>query len=528
SGGQFQPACRRLCSMSDPRQPGFDLFARPREPRVLTVSELTGKVKSLLERSFSRVWVAGEISGASRQASGHCYFTLKDEGASLSAVLFRGQARRVKIELQDGMEVLAAGRLSLYAPRGRYQLVVDHVEPRGLGALQAAFEKLKAGLHAEGLFDAASKKSLPMLPRAIGVVTSPTGAAVHDLLRVLHRRNPKVCVLIAPAKVQGEGAAEELSRQLARLDARDDLDLLVVTRGGGSLEDLWPFNEEVLARAIHACRKPVVSAVGHEVDVTISDLVADLRAPTPSAAAEMIVPEHRELVRGLRALRDRMQGAMERRVEQRRASLETAWSRAADPRRMITDRRLDLEGLRARLETSNAAGVRARQRRLSELKALLEALHPRARLGRLSRSLNELQGRLARAAESGLRRERRVLQSRLERLRSHHPRSRIELERREVAELGMRLSGAVEKDLGKARESMAGLAGRLDALSPLRVLERGYSVVRSESGMLVRGPEDAPVGDLLSIRTAKARLRAKVVEAKGLNEQDDAPPTGRR
>ncbi len=505
--------------MPTPRQPGFDLFARPKEPRARTVSELTREVKGLLEGKLGRVWVVGEVSGFRRQSSGHVYLTLKDDKASLQAVCFRNQARYLRFDPEDGMEVLVAGRLSVYAPRGQYQLVIDHMEPKGLGALQAAFEKLKQRLAAEGLFEASKKKPLPFLPRTIGVVTSPTGAAVHDFLRVLLRRNPNSSVLIAPAKVQGDAAAGEVASQLARLDARGDLDVLVVTRGGGSIEDLFAFNEEELARAIAACATPVVSAVGHEVDVTISDMVADLRAPTPSAAAELLMPEHGELAAGLRVLRERLERAALRRVEQRRSAVAALWGRAPDPRRLLTDRRLDLEGSRERLEGAMVAGMRLRERGLNAAWEHLGRQHPRVRLRRLQRDVVDVEARMIRAM-SGLIRSRTLrFRGLAESVASVHPRRRIEVERGGQRSLGMRLSSAIARDIGAARRSHAGLAGKLHALSPLRVLQRGYALVRGGRGQIVRSPHDVEQGENLDIRIAGGSLVACVTGSK----KDDGP-----
>src|SRR5216684_3755323 len=266
------------------------------ERRVYTVSELTGQIKGTLEGAFPAVWVEGEISNLRMPSSGHAYFTLKDEGAQLSAVLFRGRGRRVRFEPEDGMHVLAFGGLDVYAARGQYQLVVELMEPQGLGALQLAFEQLKRKLEAEGLFDEGRKRKLPVFPRVIGIVTSPTGAAIRDMLNIIGRRFGDLHILIAPVRVQGDGAPGEIIQALLNLQAVAELDVIIVGRGGGSIEDLWAFNDEGVARAIVDCRVPVVSAVGHEIDVTIADLVADARAPTPSAAAALVVPKKLDLL----------------------------------------------------------------------------------------------------------------------------------------------------------------------------------------------------------------------------------------
>ena len=266
--------------------------------RIYSVAELSLEIRNLLERQFPDVWVTGEVSNLRAAGSGHLYFTLKDETAQLRAVCFRNQARYLKFKPQDGLAVIARGRLSVYEARGEYQLYVEFLEPAGLGALQLAFEQLKQKLAAEGLFDPARKKPLPMLPRVIGVVTSPTGAVIRDILRILHRRFRNINVLIYPVKVQGEGAAQEIAQGIEYFNRQAPVDVMIVARGGGSLEDLWAFNEEVVARAIAASKIPVISAVGHETDFTIADFVADLRAPTPSAAAELVVRRKQDLAAG--------------------------------------------------------------------------------------------------------------------------------------------------------------------------------------------------------------------------------------
>ncbi|RMF77917.1 MAG: exodeoxyribonuclease VII large subunit, partial [Nitrospirae bacterium] len=283
-------------------------------PDLITVSELTRRLAELVEPAFDGVWVAGEVSGVRRAASGHTYFTLKDAEATLSCALFRYQARYQRYELKEGETIAVKGRISIYPPRGSYQLLTDYFEPLGAGSLAAAFERLKRKLEAEGLFDPARKRPLPLLPRCLGVVTSPTGAAIRDIVRVATARFPGIRILLAPARVQGEGAAAEIAAALAALDRRGECDVIIVGRGGGSLEELWPFNEEAVVRAVAACTTPVVSAVGHETDVTLCDLAADVRAATPSNAAELAVPVKAELLATLEARRpsyEELFGALE-------------------------------------------------------------------------------------------------------------------------------------------------------------------------------------------------------------------------
>ncbi len=321
---------RGLFDEPRPETPGEGGDRPPREKRrVYTVSELNALAQAILEESFPSVWVEGEISNLRKYPSGHTYFTLKDEAAQIAAVLFRGASQSLPFRPEDGLKVLARGRISLYEARGAFQLIVDALEPAGLGALQLAFEQLKARLLAEGLFDSARKRPLPLLPRRIGIVASLQGAALRDILKVLARRFANLEVVLAPSRVQGEGASLEIVESIRMLNHLGGIDVLILARGGGSIEDLWPFNEERVARAIAASGVPVVSAVGHEVDTTIADLVADLRAPTPSAAAEMVVQSKEELADRIGALRGRLVAAARLRLSAARDTLDEAGSARA-------------------------------------------------------------------------------------------------------------------------------------------------------------------------------------------------------
>jgi exodeoxyribonuclease VII large subunit len=296
-----------------------DPHAASAGPRVLRVSELVAALRDVVEASIGRVWVVGEVSNLRRAASGHCYFTLKDDGAQLRAVLFRGDAARLRFELEDGLEALAFGDVSLYVARGELQMVVRELEPRGVGALRLAFDQLCARLEAEGLFDPARKRELPAFPRAVGVVTSLAGAALHDVLEVTGARWPSLPLLVAGARVQGEGADVEIVEALQMLASRREVEVILLVRGGGSLEDLWSFNSEVLARAMARCPVPLVAGVGHETDMTIADLVADARAPTPSAAAALVVPDRRALEARVQRSEERLGAAIDARIGQARA-----------------------------------------------------------------------------------------------------------------------------------------------------------------------------------------------------------------
>ncbi len=465
-GPRPEPSAAPEPARPDARQ--FDLFGGARQPqeRIYSVTELTREVKGVLEGRFPNLVVEGEISNLRQPSSGHLYFTLKDESACIDAVLFRNEARRLKFGVQNGMKVLARGRITLYEPQGRYQVFCDSVEPLGAGALQVAFEQLKARLEGEGLFARARKRALPFLPQRIAVVTSPSGAAIHDFLRVLHRRYPGLPVLIVPVRVQGEGAAAEIARGIARAGAAPGVEVVVVTRGGGSLEDLWPFNEEVVARALALCPVPTVSAVGHEVDFTIADFVADMRAPTPTAAAELLARVKEELRADLVQRRARLLRAFRNQMAARKAQLESRRARVADPRRLIGERRLRLDRLEQRLVDKVTESIHARAAALRALRERLQVAHPRAQLHRLHR---------------------------------------------EVARLEEKLAALARRALTARRHRFEGLAGRLEALSPLRVLARGYAVAFDERGHALRSAAEIQPGERLQVRLHDGELSAEVL-----------------
>jgi exodeoxyribonuclease VII large subunit len=363
----------------------FPNTAAPAGEHVLTVSQLTARLKGVVEESFPSVWVAGEISNFSQPQSGHCYFTLKDDGAQLRSVLWRNTATRLKLQLQDGLDVICRGRLDLYPPRGSYQLVVDELQPKGMGALELALRQRREKLAKEGLFDAALKRRLPAFPRRIGVVTSPTGAAIRDFLQVLKRRWRGVEVLVFPARVQGECATDEVVAGInAANRVQPAVDVLVITRGGGSLEDLWCFNEEAIVRAIAASHVPTVSAIGHEIDVTLADLAADVRALTPSEAAERVVPSTADVSEQVRGLAARLNTSMQTRTAQLRHRLDAIASRPTFSRPMegirLRERRAD--ELSLRLHASARTLLRDRQASISTVAGKLETLSPLGVLGR--------------------------------------------------------------------------------------------------------------------------------------------------
>ena len=443
---------------------------------VCTVTELAMRIKAQLEDQFPAVWVEGEISNLRTPSSGHAYFTLKDDGAQLRCVLFRGRGRRVAFQPEDGMQVLAFGGLDVYLARGEYQLVVELLEPKGVGALQLAFEQLKRKLAAEGLFEEARKRPLPPFPRTIGIVTSPTGAAIRDMLHVIDRRFADLRILITPVRVQGEEAPGEIVRALRDLESVEDLDVVIVGRGGGSIEDLWAFNDERVARAIAACRVPVISAVGHETDFTIADFVADLRAPTPSAAAELVVREKLQVARALVTLYDNLKQAMADRLERERERVEALGKRRVltDAARALRDLYRRVDELTARLTRAVRGSERQATHRLSLATNALRSLNPVARIANGTVLLGQLRGRLASAAVHGVK---------------------------------------------VSRHRFDAAVGRLDSLSPLAVLGRGYSLARLlPSGAIVRSAAQTRPGDAVEILLHQGALEARVER---LKERDD-------
>jgi exodeoxyribonuclease VII large subunit len=434
---------------------------------IFTPTGLNRLVRELLEDALPMgVWIEGELSNVARPASGHVYFTLKDADAQVRCAMFRTAASRLRFRPADGMHVLMRAKVGLYEARGEFQLVADHMEPAGEGALQREFEQLKARLGAEGLFDAERKRALPAFPRRIGVITSPSGAAIRDVLSVLGRRLGLAEVDVLPVPVQGRDAPSAIAAMLRKACASGRYDVLLVTRGGGSLEDLWAFNDEAVARAIHASAVPVVSAVGHEVDFTIADFVADLRAATPSAAAELLVPDGADLERRLERLRQRMA--------------------------TLTTRRLQ------------AAAQRA-----DHWQARLNAQRPQARLARDGQRLEALRRRLVMSAgqSNALRRAR--LERLQARLAAQHPRLRLAPSRQRIADLRQRISTSMARRLERDRSRLTEQARTLHAVSPLATLERGYAIVFDERDAVVRRAGDVAVGDRLRVMLGDGELKVR-------------------
>ncbi|MFH6600983.1 Exodeoxyribonuclease 7 large subunit [Pseudomonas sp. THAF187a] len=442
-----------------------DPFARLNLDReVLSVSQLNNRARLLLEDVFSGIWVEGEISNLARPASGHIYFTLKDGQAQVRCALFRQNAARVRQALRDGLAVKVRGKVSLFEGRGDYQLILDAVEPAGDGALRLAFEALKEKLGAEGLFASTGKIALPAHPRRIGIVTSPTGAVIRDIISVFRRRAPQVELNLIPTAVQGREATAQIVRALQRADALG-FDALILARGGGSLEDLWCFNEEAVARAVAACSTPIVSAVGHETDVSIADFVADVRAPTPSAAAELLAPDSSELLQRLHNLQRRLVLHMQGRLARER---------------------LRLDGVSKRLR------------------------HPGERLRQQAQRLDDLDMRLRRAFNQQLASQRERLARLDARLAAQHPGRSLALLRQRLDGLAERLPRAMQGQLRNQRQRLGALAGQLQIVSPLATLGRGYSILLDERGQAVRSAAQTQPGQRLKARLSEGELDVRV------------------
>jgi exodeoxyribonuclease VII large subunit len=443
----------------------FALRERPRRV-ALNVTQLVRAVRETLEINLGEYWVVGEVSNARLAASNHLYFTLKDSRSAISVVMFSAAARRLRFRLDNGMQVIVRGRVNLYEARGTLQLYAEELEPRGLGALQAAFEQLKNRLSREGLFDPARKRPLPLMPRRVGIVTALSGAALYDMLRVLFDRFPNLHVIVRPALLQGPGAAAEIAAALDDLSRDARAEVIIVGRGGGSLEDLWPFNEEVVARAIRRSAVPVISAVGHEIDYTIADFAADLRAPTPTAAAQLVVPVKDDLHRRLDELGAAMAVSMRLALAAHRRHCGQLEAHLRDPLGLIRQIRQRLDEAAADLNRAMALRVAASRNQVREMGARLQSPAALARQQRLC-----------------------------------------------LAMYSERLVSVLRVRLEVERARLAAEARRLDAISPLRVLERGYAVVTDlRDGRVVSDAHAVALGDELNLRLARGRLRAAVIQ----------------
>lgn len=436
-------------------------------PSIYTVSRLNQTVRLLLEQEIGQVWISGEISNFTQPASGHWYFTLKDNTAQVRCAMFRNSNRRVTFRPQHGQQVLVRASITLYEPRGDYQIIVESMQPAGEGLLQQKYEQLKAALSAEGLFDQQYKQPLPSPAHCVGVITSKTGAALHDILHVLKRRDPSLPVVIYPTAVQGDDAPGQIVRAIALANARQECDVLIVGRGGGSLEDLWSFNDERVARAIFASRIPVVSAVGHETDVTIADFVADLRAPTPSAAAEVVSRNQLELLRQLQNGQQRLEMAMD-------------------------------------------YFLANRTRRFTQLHHRLQQQHPQLRLARQQTVLERLRQRMNVAVDSQLKRAVQRQQRVTQRLNQHNPQPRIYRAQTRIQQLEYRLAENLRARLSSTRERFGNAVTHLEAVSPLSTLARGYSVTTATDGKVLKQTKQVKAGHVLTTRLSDGWVESEV------------------
>ncbi|TNE82593.1 MAG: exodeoxyribonuclease VII large subunit [Gammaproteobacteria bacterium] len=442
-------------------------------PRALSVSELNHQARHLLESSFMQVWVEGELSGFSRPSSGHWYFSLKDRKCQVRCAMFRGANQRLRMTPKEGDQVRIRGKVTLYENRGDFQIIIEHMEPAGLGALQQAFEELKRKLQTEGLFDAARKKALPTTPRHIGVVTSPTGAAIHDILTVLARRCPAIPVTLYPTAVQGKAATADIVDAIHRASQHNVADVLIIGRGGGSLEDLWCFNEEPVARAIANCPIPTVSAVGHEVDVTIADFVADLRAPTPSAAAEKISPDQATWQKQLAERETRLSGALAQTLTRLESQIGHLKARLRDPRRELQEK---------------------------------------------AQRMDELELRLAKVMTHRIERISLRQQHLAQRLSMQTPERQITTATDNLGRLSERLATGMQQRLNRQRERLERSAQTLHVVSPLATLGRGYAIVRDSGGHIVRTPASLSAGDQITARVSEGEISAQVTSVKSATD----------
>lgn len=440
---------------------------------ILTVSELNRDIRFLLEKNFGYIHLRGEISGLARPGSGHLYFQLKDADAQISCVMFRMQARRLKFDLENGQELIARGKVTVYEPRGNYQLIIEQLEPEGAGALQLAFDQMKVRLEKEGLFAPERKKEIPFLPEKIGIVTSPTGAAIQDMLNVLKRRFPSVPVVIAPVLVQGEKAAEEIAEGIRQLDAREDIDLMIVGRGGGSMEDLWAFNEEIVARAIAKAGTPVISAVGHETDFTIADFVADVRAATPSVAAELAVPDAVALKNTVLALDNRLRSEVEDLLGQAKQRLSYADRLLQSPERAVQTYSQKTDELTMRLQQSLRMMLIKKQHSLEKLDQALERRSPTVRL---------------------------------------------QEEKAHLLLMENRLQEAIQKRMLDKRRTFENLTIRLDANSPLKILKKGFTAATDSKGNLISSIQQVKEKDVLKLRLNDGILHGRVEKVLSLKD----------
>jgi exodeoxyribonuclease VII large subunit len=493
------------------------------EKHVWRVSELNLRICDLLENEFRDLWVEGEVSNFRAAQSGHLYFTLKDEKSQIRCVCFRDQVRGLKFRPEDGLHVTVRGSVSVYEPRGEYQVYVSHIEPVGLGALQLAFEQRKKTLAAEGLFDADRKKPLPALPRRIGIVSSPQGAAIRDILRVLRRRFPNLHVVLYPVKVQGEGAAEEIVRAIRHFNRGVIVDVMIVARGGGSFEDLWAFNEEIVVRAIAASEIPIITGIGHETDTTIADFAADMRAPTPSAAAEIVVRTRAEFEKHIRDCSRQLVHQMrylflEKRHWLRDLAMHRAFRRPED---LVRRSRQRLDDMNAALGTGLRGRLDVARQRMKMASARMGLFDLRGRVGMLRVRVERRSGELSATLERAVTRKRRRYASVQVRIASLDLRARVSQLRRRLERDASEFSAHARRYLVATRRKCEAATVRLEERSPFQLLERGYAIAYDPNGHVLRSVEQVVAGDEIAVRLARGEIGATVRTKRNVGDQGD-------
>ena len=480
--------------------------------RILTVSELTGKVRDLLAKNFTDIWVEGEISNCREAQSGHVYCTLKDDRSQIKMVCFKTQLRTMKFRPEDGLHVTVRGSLSVYESRGEYQIYVETIEPVGLGALQLAFEQLKKRLEAEGLFSPDRKKPLPMLPNRIGLITSPRGAAVRDVVRILRRRFPNVCLSLYPVRVQGDGASKEIVEALRFFNRKNTVDVIIVTRGGGSIEDLWSFNEEIVARAISASLIPIISGVGHETDFTIADFVADVRASTPSAAAELVVQTRREFDKHIADLQETLASLIRYRLlESSRRVHELAGRRGfRRPLDLLRQRRQRADDMTARLTHGLRARVEQSRRRFTVAHVRIVSFDFRAKMNALRRRVDAHESRLGNGLRAKIAASRKRFTIWHLRILSFDFRKTISALQRRIEKRDAELAARIDRQLRLKQDRLTRLRLQLDERSPLKVLERGYAIATDAAGNILKSVEGVSLGDAVTVQLRHGQLSTQV------------------
>jgi exodeoxyribonuclease VII large subunit len=477
---------------------------------AINVTQLVRAVRETLEANLDEFWVVGEVSNARVAPSNHFYFTLKDARSSIPAVMFNAAYRRLRFRVEDGMEIVVRGRINLYEVRGALQFYAEEIEPRGAGALQVAFEQLKRRLGAEGLFEQTRKRRLPLLPRTVGIVTALGGAGLRDMLRILIDRYPNLHIIVRPARVQGHGAAMEIAAAIEDLNRDGRAEVIIAGRGGGSLEDLWAFNEEIVARAIYGSAIAIVSAVGHEIDYTIADFVADLRAPTPTAAAQMVVPEKAELRRRVEETAATLAGAIESAVASRRREIDHFDARLRDPGNLISQARQRVD--EASGELSAAVNWRLNDGRRSIRELGLRVTSPLALARERRLQVSRIALRLTQALHERVTPMRMAVAEKSARLAETNLRAALTVRRTRIETLARRLERAIGSAVETRRMQLGGIGKQLDVVSPLKVLDRGYAVVvKRRDGRAVADASTVEIGDELDIRLRRGRLNARTL-----------------